>query len=349
FLFKKGKITPGVFHANLAMSAKRYGLDPSEYADLILYTRYALEYESIDLLAVFGELADLNAVIFSQMNVTPEQKEFWELEKSVRIFSHFLEAKISSPDKKYYTENTAKFDTKYLQRITDHLSKEYGVEAADIDWKLLNGSLSNSVQFYRDVEARDAALLSNLTQRMIQKNIKVACLVAGGFHSEGLSNLMSQGKISHMVVMPSFDSKEGERPYLTVITDKGSFLEQKLRTEAQLEAMSLLMASAVNSGINLRNVLPQYAQSFWEESSKQAEAGNDWEAYLNTKTFNLKEGVSFQIAVEKNNPRIISSAKLSEQDTRQILDEREYAGNADLEYGLAKDQKQPQDVLQTIR
>src|SRR5690348_14729472 len=71
--------------------------------------------------------------------------------------------------------------------------------------------------------------MENTMNRMKQENVHVAALITGGFHSEGISELMDEEKLSYLVVMPKFDDKSADRPYIAVMTQKPKEYEEAFK------------------------------------------------------------------------------------------------------------------------
>ena len=59
--------------------------------------------------------------------------------------------------------------------------------------------------YYRLAMERNAVLVNNTHKVMKNNNVNLAVLVAGGFHSEGITTLLKKQEISYMVVTPAFD------------------------------------------------------------------------------------------------------------------------------------------------
>ena len=87
--------------------------------------------------------------------------------------------------------------------------------------------LSSFESFYEAAKARDAALSANLRSHLCGSS-NVAVLVAGGFHSEGLSRLLAKGDVTLITVSPKLTQVDGskENEYLNVFTRERTPLEK---------------------------------------------------------------------------------------------------------------------------
>ncbi|MFT7637892.1 MAG: hypothetical protein ACI9Y8_001677, partial [Candidatus Omnitrophota bacterium] len=261
--YKLGKLTPGNFHIYLTGLAREFNLAAKNYQDFVNYANYAIYYEEIDLIALLSEISSLEVEIREALLQTNDQIKLNQLKHTIKVLSRFLEAKLNSDDDAYYQANKSEFQIQKIQSALDTFVGQYNIsDRGAINWTLLKSAIPYADKFYEQVHARNDALLSNLQTRMRTKGVQIAALVSGGFHSEGLSSLMQQNRISHMVVMPKFDNKEGERPYVTVITQKGSYLDASIRRDAQKEAIALTLASAVNNGMRFNEAKRMYFEAY---------------------------------------------------------------------------------------
>lgn len=77
--------------------------------------------------------------------------------------------------------------------------------------KQLRGS--SFYAFYQNAEARETALQKNLAQAMTRENVKVAVLVAGGFHTEGFKKAFEREQISYALLTPAIANIPEENKY----------------------------------------------------------------------------------------------------------------------------------------
>ncbi|OGW95336.1 MAG: hypothetical protein A3K16_03065, partial [Omnitrophica bacterium RIFCSPLOWO2_01_FULL_45_24] len=103
-----------------------------------------------------------------------------------------------------------------------------------------------AVTFYKTAEERNSAMLANTINKMQKENQSVAALVTGGYHTKGLTKLLRQKETSYIVILPKFDSSEGERPYVAILTNKKEPYEKLLESGDYFLATTSLFASERN-------------------------------------------------------------------------------------------------------
>ena len=80
-----------------------------------------------------------------------------------------------------------------------------------------------AARFYEISQRRDAAFLKALTELMNQKRRSVSLLVAGGFHTHGLTALLKEKGISYVLISPAIQNLPEKIPYLDFMQGKVSW------------------------------------------------------------------------------------------------------------------------------
>ena len=264
--FKFGRKSAGVFYAYLMETARRAGLDLSGAPNLSRYTAYMARFEEVSLFSIFDEFDQLKREAENAILVTDLQRGLRDRLDAVRVLSKLLEGTMTNADDQFYQSHKPLFEMEPLREYLLLLEKESGSQQEGTQsrdaFDTLTRLIPSAADFYKAVRQRNSALLENLKSRMQAKGTRVAALVTGGFHSEELSELMSQNRVSHLVILPKFANDEGERPYLTVITTKGSFLDDEIKKESQEEAIALILAAAIKKGMPFKEARHLLAANF---------------------------------------------------------------------------------------
>ncbi|MBF0254042.1 MAG: hypothetical protein HQL11_02810, partial [Candidatus Omnitrophica bacterium] len=313
--FKVGKITPGIFFSHLVTLAASKKIAPGAFNDFILYAEYALLYESIDMIEIFAEIGEVEDAVRDALLRSDEERELDAFGRVVGILSKFLEAKMSSADERFYRENAIAFSVKSMREYLDGVRSRHGISSKDdANLELLGEVMPTADAFYEAVKKRNDALLGNLLKRMREKKTRVAALVTGGFHTEGLSELMRQKRVSHIVFLPKYEEKDGERPYLTVITQKGSFLDARYRREAQMETIALTIAAAMRQGTRLEDARRQYAKEHAALLNKEGytlKLNLDDPEVMNQMRSLADGGLRFEVTFDPKGPPRVRSERIS--------------------------------------
>lgn len=123
------------------------------------------------------------------------------------------------------------------ERELDHKSRQFlllerlvKLELSRKDWTelkkskvLLIKNLENYLNFYKNSELREKAFFYNLIQFMEENHEKTSLLVAGGFHTDGLKELLSEDGISVVVVAPRIEQVSEKNLYTEMMNGNVSW------------------------------------------------------------------------------------------------------------------------------
>lgn len=228
--FKQDKITPGSFYAYLIRVSQNAKIDPLLYKELTRYAQYLALYEGLDVASVLAEAETAEQQILEKYLTREDEKALYRLTRNADILTKLLDAALSSRDYEYYKANAASCEVSPLRNQLRALGEKYDVPTETyVDFGALESSLPSAKKFYELASRRNQTLLENTLQRMKKENIRMAALVTGGFHSDGISKLMDEDRLSYLVVMPTFDAQSPDRPYIAIITRKPKEYEEQFK------------------------------------------------------------------------------------------------------------------------
>lgn len=226
--YKQNKVTPGSFHYYLAQLAHTVELDPMAYKNVILYSQYVVLYEDIDLIAIFDEVENFENELREKLFTTEDERTLSNLSHCAMVLSQLLDTTLTSKDYEFYVANESACEIENIQKTIESLYSRFrGNDNGNgndieklVDFEFLKEAIPNARKFYELATRRNQVLLQNTLKRMRAEKVQVAALITGGFHSEGISQLMDEEKLSYLVVMPKFDDKSPDRPYIAILTQK---------------------------------------------------------------------------------------------------------------------------------
>ncbi|MBI2095681.1 MAG: hypothetical protein HYT89_05895, partial [Candidatus Omnitrophica bacterium] len=228
--FKQNKITPGAFHYTLAKMAEAARIAPEAYSHIIRYAQYAALYESIDLIAIFDEAERFEESLKEKLFRNDDERLLSRLGHCASILSQLLDTTLTSKDYEFYAKSGGSCEVESLRRDLQTLAEKYRTPVGTyVDFDALEKSLPDARRFYELATRRNDKLLRNTLARMKGEGTHVAALITGGFHSEGISRLMDEERLSYLVVMPKFDEKTPDRPYIAILTEKPKEYEEAFK------------------------------------------------------------------------------------------------------------------------
>lgn len=219
-LFKQNKVSQADYHGYLSRLAGQYGLDTEDYGNLIAFTEYVTLYESIDIMALFGEIAELEGRMREALYRNGDERELHDWMKLVRLVGNLYNVELSNDDCAYIMSRKKDCNGARCAGFIKKACLKYGVTIeGGYDAGHIFTGVDEALGFYRVAESRNNALLMNTLKRMKAEGKRVAALITGGYHTRGLTELMRKNKLSYLVVVPKFE-KGRERPYIAILTNK---------------------------------------------------------------------------------------------------------------------------------
>ncbi|HRY30260.1 MAG TPA: alpha-amylase family glycosyl hydrolase, partial [Elusimicrobiota bacterium] len=227
-LYRLGRLSYGDYHRYLKTLCSSNGIDLSQFVFMGRYIEYVLTAEGISRDKLFAEVSDVENLILARLLVTPEQKELRAISDHYLLIKKLAEFVVAPEDWLYFSKNRA--EVLALPRRLNALLKKTGTDTADDDPDLTT-SLRPFEDFCSLAVQRNDALLDNLLGKMNSQKQRAAILVAGGFHTQGLTDLMRRKNVSYVVVTPKFQAVDKNAHYLDFLARDKRPLEKLLSGE----------------------------------------------------------------------------------------------------------------------
>ncbi|MDD5634337.1 MAG: hypothetical protein PHW46_03575, partial [Candidatus Omnitrophica bacterium] len=218
--FKEKKISPAFFHSFLINLAEGKGIDTKALASLHKFSKYRTMYEAIDIFRAQEEMEVAEELIAEKLCQSDREKELLALEKILYLIKRTLSIQASNREIRILKERINQYTPDYINDLVQNKALTTGKEIE----KSISGA-KEALGFYEDAEKRNNAMINNTLRLMRKEHKKVAALISGGYHSEGLAELLRKNKVSYLVVSPQFEEGK-ERPYITILTGKKDLYDQ---------------------------------------------------------------------------------------------------------------------------
>lgn len=200
---RAGEHRAGAFYEKLRKLAERKGIPLQNYPDFNTYVRYILWVDQIRPEILHQELEEREEELWLALAKTNDQKKLHILDRDMGLLGGLLNLELTPAQWGLFKERQAQID-----QISNRLSA-FGLSSGD------SASADNTINiepfksFYEAAESRNNALVKNVlaAQNPSSRDTPIL-LVAGGFHSEGVSRLLSAQKAGWVTVAPRFSTAE---------------------------------------------------------------------------------------------------------------------------------------------
>ena len=230
--FKKGHIKSVEFYTYLRDLAKEYEIDiVQEYPNLFYYYIYTKLYAGIDNEGLFKEMDTLENRLKETLFEDETQATLDKYSNMLNMYIDLANIELTNEDYEQFQQNKKDFDLEDVLRFFGKLSDQYNLnyEIGTLPQQI-SQNVPRMVEFYEIAMKRDRALIENTIKEMDKKGTDRCVLIAGGFHTKGMKELLEAQGISYVVVTPKI-TKDVETPYIKVLTNQRTTLED-IVTEA---------------------------------------------------------------------------------------------------------------------
>ncbi|MDP2920994.1 MAG: hypothetical protein Q8O12_01305 [Candidatus Omnitrophota bacterium] len=239
-LFKDQKISPFAFYSYLKDLANRHLKDDFSvrYPNLNSFTTYLTKVNSLDSTQLFLELENLNFEIKQALSKTEEQKTLVKALRNIDFLEGFFNLKVSNEELDYYLNNRDSHKVVFFESFLKPALKKYNIDTfINYSPSLIDSHLTELEEFYKVVKDRDVAMVDNSVSEIEKRGSKVSALIAGGFHTKGITKLLKEKGYSYIVVSPYSKTDIDEENYHFLLTGQRKPIEELLN---QLDSKKIL-------------------------------------------------------------------------------------------------------------
>jgi phosphomannomutase len=284
--FKIGKISSVDYYNYLKALAAANNIDLAKsYPNLYNYIIYNSVYSKIENEKLFNDIKQIETDIKEKLFANDDQRQLEKLSRHADILLGLINIKLLNGDFDYYKANKDAFSTGIFTDFIQKKGAQFGLAIViDPVSDAVAKSISKLEDFYAIAIKRDKALVDNTLAQMQKTGEKIAVLVTGGFHSEGITRLLEKEGVSFMVVCPSI-TKDVPTPYIQVLTNQRTSFEDVVMGAAEAPAKTMLAPALWSWATKLDKVDTVKIVSVYEATLENRVTGNDkeWlELYLDS-------------------------------------------------------------------
>ncbi|OIO33186.1 MAG: hypothetical protein AUJ70_03640 [Candidatus Omnitrophica bacterium CG1_02_40_15] len=267
-LFNDQKTSPFSFYSylkDLALKHIRPGLDGSDesalssrpgleqkYPELMNFIEYLTKVNSLDSTKLFLELENLNFEIKENIAKTDEQKLLIKASRNINFLENFFNLKVSNEDLDYYVNHRDEHKIGFFKDFLSPTIKKYNINAfIDYNPALIDNHLQELEEFYKVVKDRDIAMVNNSLSEITKRDVKLATLVHGGFHTKGITSLLREKGYSYIIVSPYSKTDMDEENYHFLLQGRRKPITELLQKLDLSKIIKNLMNSPETLRINL--------------------------------------------------------------------------------------------------
>lgn len=213
--YKLGKSDPSEFFTYLEKLIDEYDLDMSSFENVSLYSNYLNLYKAISASKLTEETNTLLSNLKEKLSHNDTEKKLVRLLKNAQILDKLLSLKITKAEYKHYQTNKNLFKTDSFTNFIKQQAPIYQVPFDTYqDFSIIDNHIPILDNFYTIAAKRNEALIENTLSEMDLEDTNIAILITGGFHTEGITDLLREQEISYRVISPSITQPITTTSYL---------------------------------------------------------------------------------------------------------------------------------------
>lgn len=217
--YRAGQLRYADFYQSLQTLCEKNGITLNKFLAMAEYVKYVLSADRIEPDRLMEDMATMEKAAYSRLAKTKEEAALIARSRRLTLASKMVDFALIPEEYREYTE-------------TDMASLEIP------ELKTFEG-------FYKEAQARDAAMANNLIRAMDDKKTDTAVLVTGGYHAGGMAERLKKAGVAVVSFTPKIekiDTLQGSS-YL------GVFTQEKTPLEKMFQGRTLFLASNPAGGV----------------------------------------------------------------------------------------------------
>lgn len=221
--YKINKLQPIEYISYLKRLAATYGADINQYSNLKQFITYIELYSRINKKNIIDECDALEEVIFGSLFKTDDQRFTYFVSRYVDLLKKCAGLQLSPAMFERFRSYRAQY------ALDEVIDKIFRISSLRFDSDGFDESVIYHFEtFYSTAHQRETALAQSMLNILRAKGKKNGILIAGGYHVDGITGYLRDRGISYAIITPASDRKSSEIPYLSLLSDFRTPLDQLL-------------------------------------------------------------------------------------------------------------------------
>ncbi|GEM_PF-4518918 len=218
---KSTSVSSVFIYEALLQRARSAGLNPASYENLAKYTDYLKTFADVDPQKLFEETKNLKTQIYREALGKDEAAMYLhEISDYLSHLKALYSLQISKEDFEAYMayRKDVRFETIVLLAFLNKHLYDLG-RAGDVQrfLKLIDDNRKAVEDFYHTNESRDQSFVDKALKAMDKDKISTAVLIAGGYHTSNLKELLKSRGVSYAIVTPQISQETNIKRYEEIL------------------------------------------------------------------------------------------------------------------------------------
>lgn len=179
-----------------------------------VYREYRELTANLNVNDLFKEEPLLEDTVKEYLAENSDQRRLIRISKALSIISNLLKIKVVPEEYAYFRENKDDFDPKFWTTFLKGGSEQLNLSLnIPNNFYVINDNIQKIEKFYGIAFERDKMFIKRTEEHLTNENVNLAALVAGGFHTPTLIQLLQDAGYSYIVISPKVTTKTDDTRY----------------------------------------------------------------------------------------------------------------------------------------
>ena len=229
--FKSGNISSQDYYSFLKFKAGQKLSLAHDYPQLNSYIRYINVSNKIEIENLLKEVNSIGDEVREAFFINSEQRRLSEISQSLNLLRRLFNLELTPEDYKIFQANRSKFLTAYWIDFLSQNRQRYNLSLHPVQSAAIDSNLGKLEEFYRLGMEREKTFIKNSISKMNESGEKLAVLIAGGFHTPGITRMLKENGYSYLVVAPVITERTDSSVYFSALRDENSHIARTLKGE----------------------------------------------------------------------------------------------------------------------
>ncbi len=195
-------------------SARQKNISPAVYSNLARYAEYLRSLSDEEVRSAVSELPALEDKVYGALLQRSDAKLLRVVDRYLGLLDKAYHFQLSSEELSILRDAKQDLDTVSWGAFVNGKLAELGLSEAMIPFNpILDEANKPLFKFYDLVQERDLAFIDNIKRAMNGSGVEKAMLIAGGYHTAHLTELLRREGFSYTVYMPNVEHETNSTRY----------------------------------------------------------------------------------------------------------------------------------------
>lgn len=235
--YKNEKLTTEDFFKYLKRLSDAKEIDIARFPNIAFYFNYLQMYSELDLTELMKEKYKLLSLLKEKLFQNDDQRTISEISDNMELLKKLFSLRVSNEEFGIYTKIKDKMVSGWVSDSISSVAKKNGIAVELPPVFKFEDKYAEMDGFYKLAKQRDINLLENTLSFMREEDSNTAVLISGGFHTQGMLEMLRKKDYSYAVISPSITKEHDYNLYIQNMTGNKDVVEKLMSLQLPGESV----------------------------------------------------------------------------------------------------------------